>query len=186
MGVNRQAIAIPAMSLPLKLRILATELGLDETVVVALKAAYDDSAGGPAGRRRASIPGEAALKRENFVPAMLQFCETQNLGVEIGELDEFVTPLMPADEEWLTVQQFAAIAQQVLSETGGDGAGMTAEQAEDIFAAIDIEKRGHLDANGIKKAYAQMGEPITDVEAEELLKEADHDGDGLVKLEDFK
>ena len=48
--------------------------------------------------------------------------------MQLAELDEFVTPLLPEEEDWLTIKQFAEIAQQVLQETGGDGPGMTAEQ----------------------------------------------------------
>ena len=53
------------------------------------------------------------------------------------------------------------------------------------FALFDEEKTGEISLKTLRKVAKELGENMTDGELEEMISEADTNGDGLVTLEDF-
>ena len=59
------------------------------------------------------------------------------------------------------------------------------EEIGKAFALFDEERSGKISLKTLKKIAKDLGETMTDQELEEMIIEADGDGDGEVTLEDF-
>ena len=53
------------------------------------------------------------------------------------------------------------------------------------FTLFDDDDTGSISLNNIKRVAKELGEDLTEEEFQEMLDEADHDGDGEIKEEDF-
>ncbi|XP_072308424.1 calglandulin-like [Eucyclogobius newberryi] len=53
------------------------------------------------------------------------------------------------------------------------------------FKVFDKEAKGYIDWNTLKYVLTNAGEPLNEVEAEAMMKEADKDGDGTIDYEEF-
>nr|XP_037851845.1 calmodulin-like protein 6 isoform X2 [Chlorocebus sabaeus] len=53
------------------------------------------------------------------------------------------------------------------------------------FRVFDKEGKGYIDWNTLKYVLMNAGEPLNEVEAEQMMKEADKDGDGTIDYEEF-
>ncbi|GMH28495.1 hypothetical protein Nepgr_030338 [Nepenthes gracilis] len=59
------------------------------------------------------------------------------------------------------------------------------EQLEEAFKVFDKDQNGYISPNELRHVMINMGERLTDEEVEQMIKEADLDGDGLVNYNDF-
>ncbi|XP_036598563.1 calmodulin-like protein 6 [Trichosurus vulpecula] len=53
------------------------------------------------------------------------------------------------------------------------------------FKVFDKEAKGYIDWDTLKYVLMNAGEPLNEVEAEQMMKEADKDGDGTIDYEEF-
>ncbi|XP_022370499.1 calmodulin-like protein 6 [Enhydra lutris kenyoni] len=53
------------------------------------------------------------------------------------------------------------------------------------FRVFDKEGKGYIDWNTLKYVLMNAGEPLNEAEAEQMMKEADKDGDGTIDYEEF-
>ncbi|VDI33374.1 Hypothetical predicted protein [Mytilus galloprovincialis] len=92
---------------------------------------------------------------------------------------------------------------EMINEVDGDGSGTinfaeftkmmgkkmeNSDPVEDLreaFKIFDKNNDGKIDTNELKKVMVNIGEKLTDEEANEMIKEADVDGDGKVNYEEF-
>uniref|UniRef100_A0A8C9JHY0 Calmodulin like 6 n=1 Tax=Panthera tigris altaica TaxID=74533 RepID=A0A8C9JHY0_PANTA len=98
-----------------------------------------------------------------------------------------------------TKSELASMAKDVDREReAGQGAGFLAlmgiywEKAQNqegelraAFRVFDKEGKGYIDWNTLKYVLMNAGEPLNEVEAEQMMKEADKDGDGTIDYEEF-
>ncbi|GAB2294649.1 hypothetical protein Dimus_028845 [Dionaea muscipula] len=59
------------------------------------------------------------------------------------------------------------------------------EELREAFQVFDKDQNGYISPNELKHVMVNLGEKLTDEEAEQMIKEADSDGDGLVNYDDF-
>ncbi|KAL3277050.1 hypothetical protein HHI36_012411 [Cryptolaemus montrouzieri] len=59
------------------------------------------------------------------------------------------------------------------------------EQLRSAFDVFDKDRNGHIATQEIKFVTRNLGERYTDTEIEEMMKEADADGDGRISYDDF-
>ncbi|KAI8504285.1 hypothetical protein Bbelb_183530 [Branchiostoma belcheri] len=60
-----------------------------------------------------------------------------------------------------------------------------ADSALAAFRMFDKDNSGYIDKDEIIQGMAQLGEQLTDEDAEEMLQECDTDGDGKINYEEF-
>merc|ERR1719364_87925 len=59
------------------------------------------------------------------------------------------------------------------------------EEMRETFAVFDRDKSGSVSASELKHVMNNLGEQVTIEEVEEMIKEADADGDGELSFDDF-
>ncbi|XP_073284631.1 calmodulin-like isoform X2 [Primulina huaijiensis] len=60
-----------------------------------------------------------------------------------------------------------------------------ADELEEAFKVFDRDQDGFISAVELRNVMINLGERLTDEEAEQMIREADLDGDGLVSYEEF-
>ncbi|KAL9262709.1 Calmodulin-like protein [Drosera capensis] len=59
------------------------------------------------------------------------------------------------------------------------------EELKEAFQVFDNDQNGYISSNELRQVMINLGEKLTAEEAEQMIKEADSDGDGLVNYDDF-
>ena len=59
----------------------------------------------------------------------------------------------------------------------------TEEELREAFKVFDMDSNGYITALELRKVMTNLGEKLSDEEVEEMIKEADVDGDGQVDYE---
>jgi len=59
------------------------------------------------------------------------------------------------------------------------------EEMREAFLVFDRDKSGSVTASELKHVMNNLGEQVTDEEVEEMIQEADADGDGELSFDDF-
>ncbi|XP_063729026.1 uncharacterized protein LOC134856688 isoform X1 [Symsagittifera roscoffensis] len=60
------------------------------------------------------------------------------------------------------------------------------DDLEMAFESFDQNESSFLEPDDVKKTLRTLGEQITDLDAEDMVKMADLDGDGIVSFEDYR
>ncbi|XP_007905465.1 calglandulin [Callorhinchus milii] len=58
-------------------------------------------------------------------------------------------------------------------------------ELREAFKVFDQESKGYIEWNTLKYVLMSVGEPLNEEEAEQMMKEADKDGDGTIDYEEF-
>uniref|UniRef100_A0A0C9RGW5 TSA: Wollemia nobilis Ref_Wollemi_Transcript_25331_947 transcribed RNA sequence n=1 Tax=Wollemia nobilis TaxID=56998 RepID=A0A0C9RGW5_9CONI len=61
----------------------------------------------------------------------------------------------------------------------------TDEELREAFKVFDKDQNGFISASELRHVMINLGEKLTDEEVEQMIKEADVDGDGQVNYEEF-
>merc|ERR1712032_38622 len=59
------------------------------------------------------------------------------------------------------------------------------EEMREAFMVFDRDKSGSVSSSELKHVMCNLGEQVTNEEVEEMIKEADADGDGELSFDDF-
>jgi len=59
------------------------------------------------------------------------------------------------------------------------------EEINKVFALFDEDETGKISFRNLKNISKELGESLTDDELQEMIEEADRDGDGLINPEEF-
>ncbi|XP_020104890.1 calmodulin-like protein 8 [Ananas comosus] len=59
------------------------------------------------------------------------------------------------------------------------------EELKEAFKVFDKDQNGFISASELSNVMINLGEKLTDEEVEQMIKEADMDGDGQVNFEEF-
>merc|ERR1719453_371448 len=58
-------------------------------------------------------------------------------------------------------------------------------EIDKVFALFDEDETGKISFRNLKRISQELGESLTDEELQEMIEEADRDGDGLINPDDF-
>ncbi|XP_022846949.1 calmodulin-like protein 8 isoform X1 [Olea europaea var. sylvestris] len=75
--------------------------------------------------------------------------------------------------------EFLNLMSKKMKETDAD------EELKEAFKVFDKDQNGYISANELRHVMINLGEKLTDEEVEQMIKEADLDGDGQVNYEEF-
>lgn len=64
--------------------------------------------------------------------------------------------------------------------------GAIPDECEDVFRYLDKDKNGLIDAKDLLDGLTSLGSKITPEEADEMVIEADIDGDRMIGLDEFR
>ncbi|XP_078281161.1 uncharacterized protein LOC144607907 [Rhinoraja longicauda] len=59
------------------------------------------------------------------------------------------------------------------------------EELKEAFLVFDSERKGYIEWNTLKYVLMNAGEPLNEEEAEQMMMEADKDGDGTIDYQEF-
>ncbi|XP_068650035.1 calmodulin-like protein 11 [Aristolochia californica] len=59
------------------------------------------------------------------------------------------------------------------------------EELKEAFKVFDKDQNGYISATELRHVMISLGEKLTDEEVEQMIREADLDGDGQVNYEEF-
>ena len=62
---------------------------------------------------------------------------------------------------------------------------MVSARARKVFALFDDDASGHITFRNLKRVASELGENLTDEELQEMIDEADRDGDGMINEDEF-
>ena len=134
---------------------------------------------------------------------------------EIGEFKEAFTLFDKDGDGTITTKELGTIMrslgqnptedelQDMISEVDGDGNGIidfteflimmdrkmtdkdSEEEIRNAFKAFDKEGKGYISASGLRNVMMNLGEQLTDEVIDEMIRQADVDGDGTINYEEF-
>jgi len=96
-----------------------------------------------------------------------------------GYLKKLVTESDPENTGKLDFDGYLNIILNKLAEQPGQG------DLEKAFRLFDLGEKQHVDFGDLKRIAGQIGEKIDDDELEEMIREADSSGEGVVGHDDF-
>ncbi|KAG5613761.1 hypothetical protein H5410_013585 [Solanum commersonii] len=59
------------------------------------------------------------------------------------------------------------------------------EELKEVFKVFDKDQNGFISATDLRHVMINLGEKLTEEEAEQMIREADLDGDGQVNFDEF-
>merc|ERR1711865_79189 len=84
--------------------------------------------------------------------------------------------------------------QDMINEVDADGSGtidfpeflnLMARKMKEAFKVFDKDGNGFISAAELRHVMTNLGEKLTDEEVDEMIREADVDGDGQINYEEF-
>ncbi|XP_060577301.1 neo-calmodulin-like isoform X2 [Ruditapes philippinarum] len=82
-------------------------------------------------------------------------------------------------------QEFYAFMQQEMAKVNDENYSQREEVIRSAFRTFDKDGNGYIDAKELRVAMKKLGECLTDKELEDMMKQADVDGDGKINYEEF-
>ncbi|KAM3239460.1 Calmodulin-like protein 8 [Capsicum baccatum] len=83
------------------------------------------------------------------------------------------------DNGIMEFNEFLNLISKKMKETDTD------EELKEVFKVFDKDQNGYISATDLRHVMINLGEKLTDEEAEMMIKEADLDGDGQVNFDEF-
>ncbi|KAK8661438.1 hypothetical protein V6N13_091042 [Hibiscus sabdariffa] len=109
--------------------------------------------------------------------AMVMRSVDQNLTGE--ELHNMLTEVDADGNGAIEFAEFLNFMAKKMKETDAE------EELKEAFKVFDNDQNGYISANELRYVMINLGEKLTDEEVEQMIKEADLDGDGQVNYDDF-
>ncbi|CAN6343705.1 unnamed protein product [Urochloa humidicola] len=81
--------------------------------------------------------------------------------------------------------EFLGLMARKSAGAGGDGAADPDEELREAFKVFDKDQNGYISATELRHVMINLGEKLTDEEVEQMIREADLDGDGQVNYDEF-
>lgn len=119
--------------------------------------------------------GQGKLKTKELKVAM------RALGFEPKreEVRKILTEMNRESSEFLSYNDFVSIMSQKYTEKD------VMDEIRKAFQLFDDDNTGFITIKNLKKVAEKLGEKFKDEDLQEMIEEADKDGDGAISLEEF-
>ncbi|KAJ1978572.1 hypothetical protein H4R35_001853 [Dimargaris xerosporica] len=97
------------------------------------------------------------------------------------ELREMINKVDADGDGRVDFNEFAVM----MASTNSNSPSGAANDLRDAFKAFDLNGDGYISKEELKSAMAQLGEKLPDYEIDEMIHEADKNGDGKIDYEEF-
>ena len=121
---------------------------------------------------------DGALHNVDILPAL------STLGWAVSPTDA-VQIVCEMDPENTGEIEYEAFEAWVMGHENASDNESFEETAASIFSYIDEDQSGHITAQELYEAVRRLGEDIDLEDAQEIVKTADHDGNGSIDIEEF-
>nr|KJB38241.1 hypothetical protein B456_006G243600 [Gossypium raimondii] len=129
---------------------------------------------------------------------IVEFKEAFNFFDKDGDVEELATVIKSLDQNPSEEE-----LQDMINEVDADGNGTiefseflnlmakkmqetdAEEELKEAFRVFDKDLNGYISASELRNVMMNLGEKLSDEEVEQMIKEADLDGDGQVNYEEF-
>ncbi|XP_060577306.1 neo-calmodulin-like isoform X7 [Ruditapes philippinarum] len=152
------------------------------------------------GSKRSKDSGERTMREE--IRELFRLFDTNNdksiSAQELGKAMRFLG-MSPTQQEVsdamrtldvngngrIEFQEFYAFMQQEMAKVNDENYSQREEVIRSAFRTFDKDGNGYIDAKELRVAMKKLGECLTDKELEDMMKQADVDGDGKINYEEF-
>lgn len=120
--------------------------------------------------------------KDNFISTKELGDVLKKLGRELTEkeLHEIISEVDDDKNGKIDFKEFLDLMAGKMKDEDGDNELM------DAFSLIDIDNNGYITKNEFKKVMEILGEPLTQEELDEVMKDYDDDGDDQLTFDDFR
>ncbi|KAF8692191.1 hypothetical protein HU200_039794 [Digitaria exilis] len=98
------------------------------------------------------------------------------------ELHEMIRDADADGNGTIEFAEFLALMARKKKTSSSAGAG---EELREAFKVFDKDQNGYISAAELRHVMINLGEKLTDEEVEQMIREADLDGDGQVNYDEF-
>ncbi|KAF3627290.1 Calmodulin-3 [Capsicum annuum] len=95
------------------------------------------------------------------------------------ELQEMINEVDVDGNGTIEFTEFLNLMAKKIKETDGE------EELKEAFKVFDKDQNGYISATELRHVMINLGEKLTDEEVEQMIREADLDGDGQVNFDEF-
>mmetsp|Transcript_87383 Transcript_87383/g.138740 ORF Transcript_87383/g.138740 Transcript_87383/m.138740 type:complete len:151 (+) Transcript_87383:79-531(+) len=95
------------------------------------------------------------------------------------ELQEWIGGDGEHDASRIDFHTFLSLMSRKLKETD------TEEELIEAFKVFDRDRDGFISGGELRASMTNLGERLNDTEVDEMIREADQDGDGLINYDEF-
>uniref|UniRef100_A0A9L0S885 Centrin 1 n=1 Tax=Equus caballus TaxID=9796 RepID=A0A9L0S885_HORSE len=99
--------------------------------------------------------------------------------IDVKELKKMISEVDKEGTGKISFNDFLAVMTQKMAEKD------TKEEILKAFRLFDDDETGKISFKNLKRVANELGENLTDEELQEMIDEADRDGDGEVNQEEF-
>uniref|UniRef100_K4AL48 EF-hand domain-containing protein n=4 Tax=Setaria TaxID=4554 RepID=K4AL48_SETIT len=106
---------------------------------------------------------------------------TRSLGLDPSdqELNDMMSEVDTDGNGIIDFQEFQSLIARKMKDGDGD------EELKEAFEVLDKDQNGFISPNELRTVMTNLGERMTDEEVEQMIREADTDGDGQVNYDEF-
>ncbi|KAJ4969541.1 hypothetical protein NE237_016242 [Protea cynaroides] len=95
------------------------------------------------------------------------------------ELQDMISEVDVDGNGTIEFGEFLSLMARKMKETDAE------EELKEAFKVFDKDQNGYISATELRHVMINLGEKLTDEEVDQMIKEADLDGDGQVNYEEF-
>ncbi|KAL0735359.1 hypothetical protein Bca4012_011569 [Brassica carinata] len=132
--------------------------------------------------------GDGTLSPQIFNPVVAGCITTKELGTVMrslgqnpteAELQDMINEVDADGNGTIDFPEFLNLMARKMKDTDSE------EELKEAFRVFDKDQNGFISAAELRHVMTNLGEKLTDEEVDEMIREADVDGDGQINYDEF-
>ncbi|ETE66816.1 Centrin-2, partial [Ophiophagus hannah] len=138
------------------------------------------SLGGAAPRKKTAPKTELTEEQKQEIREAFDLFDTDGTGnIDKDEIKKMILEIDKEGTGKITFSDFLGVMTQKMAEKDSK------EEILKAFKLFDDDETGKISFKNLKRVAKELGENLTDEELQEMIDEADRDGDGEVNEQEF-